>query len=325
MELVLVILSAVIAALALFLIRKSQVDKTQSDSIRDLERRITDLVIGQLKEVRDSQTGISKQMHEQISSFTKEATQIREEIERVQERIKDVSTFQEIFKAPKLRGQWGEASLEHILSQHFPKELYKTQHMFSSGERVDAVLNLPNNRILPIDSKFPSENFARMLEAESAEREQFCKKFVDDIRGHIDKIASKYIMPSESTVEFALMYVPAEAIYYEIVNNLDREFGLMAYAMAKRVVVTSPNTIYLTLRTVEHWFRDTQISRRAQEILKRLDRVQQDAGRLMNDFRKLGSHLRNAVSSYDDSEKRLSLFSDKVERLREFKEIKKLK
>jgi len=90
-------------------------------------------------------------------------------------------------------------------------------------------------------------------------------------------------------------------------------------------VVTSPNTIYLTLRTVEHWFRDTQISRRAQEILKRLDRVQQDAGRLMNDFRKLGSHLRNAVSSYDDSEKRLSLFSDKVERLREFKEIKKLK
>ena len=121
------------------------------------------------------------------------------------------------------------------------------------------------------------------------------------------------------------MYVPAEAIYYEIVNNMDRDFNLTSYAIAKRVVITSPNTIYLTLRTIEHWFRDTQISRQTQEILKRLDKVQQDAGKLMDDFRKLGSHLKNAVSSYDSSEKRLSLFSDKVGRLKKFKEIKKLK
>jgi len=298
--------------------RKSQVDKRQSEAIRDLERRLTDLII-------NHQTGISKTMSEQISSFTKEAVQIREDLKRVQERVKDVSTFQEIFKSPKLRGQWGEASLEHILSQHFPEELYKMQHLFSSGEQVDAVLKLPNGKILPIDSKFPSENFARMVESSGPEREIFQKKFIEDVKGHIEKIASKYIIPSEMTVEFALMYIPAEAIYYEIVNNIGREFDLANYAMSKRVVMTSPNTLYLTLRTIEHWFKDTQISRQTQEILKRLDRIQQDASKLMNDFRKLGSHLRNAISSYDSSEKRLQMFSDRVERLKEFKEVKKIK
>lgn len=311
-----------IGVLIFFLMRKSNIDKNQSESIRDLERRITDLMIGQLKEIRDSQNGVSKQMHEQISSFTKEATQIKEEIKQMQESVKDVSTFQEIFKAPKLRGQWGEASLEHILSQHFPKELYKRQYLFSSGEQVDAILSLPNGRILPIDSKFPSENFSKMIEASSEEKRFFQRKFIEDVRGHIDKIAAKYIIPSESTVEFALMYIPAEAIYYEIVNNLAKDVDVAGYAMSKKVVMTSPNTIYLTLRTIEHWFKDTQISRQTQEILKRLDRVQQDAGKLMQDFRKLGGHLRNAVSAYDNSEKRLTIFSDKVERLKEFKETK---
>ncbi len=306
-------------------LKKSRVDKTQSADIRDLERRLTDLMIGQLKEIRDSQLGTSQEMHKQISSFTKEATQIREDLKQVQERVKDVSSFQEIFKAPKLRGQWGEASLEHILSQHFPAELYKKQYLFSSGEQVDAALKLPDGKILPIDAKFPSENFIKMVEGTGNEKNAFQKRFIEDIKGHIDKIASKYIIPAESTVEFALMYIPAEAIYYEIVNNIGREFDLAGYAMGKKVVITSPNTIYLTLRTVEHWFKDTQISRQTQEILKRLDRVQQDASKLMNDFRKLGSHLRNAVSSYDSSEKRLSIFSDKVERLKEFKEPKKLK
>jgi DNA recombination protein RmuC len=128
------------AAVSFLYFRKSKVDERQSDAIRDLERRLTDLMIGQLKEMRDSQIGTSKEMHDQIHSFTKEATQIREELKQVQERVKDVSSFQEIFKSPKLRGQWGEASLEHILSQHFPEELYKLQYLFSSGEQVDAVL-----------------------------------------------------------------------------------------------------------------------------------------------------------------------------------------
>ena len=113
--------------------------------------------------------------------------------------------------------------------------------------------------------------------------------------------------------------------YENIVNNIGKEFDLTGYAWSKKVILTSPNTIYLTLRTIEHWFKDTQISRQTQQILKRLDRIQQDASKLMQDFRELGSHLKNALSSYDTSEKRLNMFSDRVERLKEFKEVKKLK
>jgi len=247
-----VLLVGFLIGIFFYWLKKSKIDKTQSNDIRDLERHLTDLMIGQLKEIRDSQLGTSQEMHKQISSFTKEATQIREDLKQVQERVKDVSSFQEIFKSPKLRGQWGEASLEHILSQHFPEELYKRQYLFSSGEQVDAVLKLPNGRILPIDAKFPAENFARMIESTSGERDGFQKRFIEDVKGHIDKIATKYIIPSESTVEFALMYIPAEAIYYEIVNNISRDFDLAVYAMSKKIVITSPNTIYLTLRTVEH-------------------------------------------------------------------------
>jgi len=327
-ELFLILIGFLVIAgvLFFFLFRKTSVDKAQSDSIRDLERRITDLILGQLKEMGDRQDGVSKTMNEQITSFTREATQIREDLKQVQDRVKDVSSFQEIFKAPKLRGEWGEASLEHVLSQHFSSELYKSQYMFASGEKVDVVLKLPDGKLLPIDSKFPSESFSRIVEAASQEEKEACrKKFVDDIKIMVEDISRKYIIPGEGTVDFALMYVPAEAVYYEIINNIRGEFDLASYAWSKKVVLTSPNTIYLTLRTIEHWFKDTQISRQTQEILKRLSKINQDATKLMMDFKRLGGHLRNAVSSFDNSEKRLNLFSDKVEKLLEIKEVKKLK
>ncbi len=321
-----IIILVVIGGTLLFLFKKSKVDKGQSEAIRDLERRLTDVMINQLKEIRGSVDGTSKAMHEQIYSFTKEATQIRQDLKQVQETIKDVSTFQDIFKSPKLRGQWGEASLEHILAQHFPKELYKIQYLFSSGEQVDAVLKLPNAKVLPIDAKFPSENFGKMINAPSETEKNFFKKsFLEDVKNHINKIVAKYILPSEGTTDFALMYIPAEAIYYEIINSIGKEVDIAAYAWSKKIILTSPNTIYLTLRTIEHWFKDTQISRQTQEILKKLAKVHQDAEKLMDDFRKLGNHLKNATSSYSDSEKRLSLLDERVGKLVEIGEAKKLK
>lgn len=316
---------AIFFAILFFFYKKNQTDKIQNDTIKDLERRLTDLMITQIKEIRDTQNGVSKEMHTQIKSFTKETVQIREDLKQIQQKVKDVSSFQEIFKSPKLRGQWGEASLEHVLSEYFPQELYKRQYLFSSGEQVDAVLKLPNGKLLPIDSKFSSEKFEKMIHAQSdIEKESFCQDFLRDVKIRIDEIASKYILPSEGTVEFALMYIPAEAIYYEIMFHL-REGDIAKYAWSKKIVLTSPNTIYLTLRTIEHWFRDTQISKKTQEILKRLNKVHFDAQKLKEDFRKLGNHLRNATSAYESSEKRLSLFSDKVEKLTTIEEPKKLK
>lgn len=322
------IISIVIVAgigVFIFLTRKSKIDKTQNEAIRDLEIRLTNLITDQSKEIRDAQNGASQALFGQIRSFTKETTHLREDLKQIQEKVQDVSSFQEIFKSPKLRGQWGEASLEYILSQHFSPELWKRQHTFSSGEQVDAVLKLPNGKILPIDSKFSSDNFERMVQSASEEKKQIHRNnFLKDLKIRIDEVCSKYILPSEGTVDFALMYIPAEAIYYEIMFNLRKE-DIANHAWRKKIVLTSPNTIYLTLRTIGHWFKDTQISKQTQEILKRLNRINQDAGKLTENFRKLGNHLRNAISSYDNSEKRLSLFSDRVERLLEVKDTKKLK
>ena len=313
------------AGSVIFYLKKSQTDKSQSDSIRDLERRLTDLMIGQLKEIRESQVGTSKSMSDQMRSFTQEATKIREDLKQVQDSVKDVSTFQEIFKSPKLRGQWGEASLEHILAQHFPQELYKMQYLFSSGEQVDAVLKLPNGKLLSIDSKFSSENFEKMVNTASETEKNFYKKtFIEDVKFKINDIAAKYILPAEGTLDYAFMYIPAEAVYYEIIHNIGKEADISAFAWSKHIILTSPNGIYKDLRTIEHWFKDVQISKKTQEILKKLGRVHQDAQKLMDDFRKLGSHLTNAKSAYDSSEKRLTILDDKVEKLEDIGEPKKL-
>jgi len=308
---------------AIFLyIKTNKIDSGQNSEIRDLERRLTDLLINQMKEVKNSQIKSSESFHGQIKSFTEQTTHLREDLKQIHKKVESVSSFQEIFKSPKLRGQWGEASLNYILTQHYPSELWKSQHAFSSGEQVDAILKLPDNKLLPIDSKFSSDNFERMIHANTDnERKGFQQRFLKDLKLRVDEISSKYIIPSEGTVDFALMYIPAEAIYYEIMFNL-REQEVADYAWKKKVVLTSPNTIYLTLRAFEQWFKDTQISKKTQDILKRLNRINQDASKLMNDFRKLGSHLKNATSSYDNSEKRLSLFSDRVEKLLEIEQDK---
>jgi len=306
------------------LLEKRNIDQKQSNAIQDLERRITDLMNLQLKEIRGTVHENSQAMMSQVRSFTRETTDLKKDLKDIHGKVKDISSFQEIFRSPKLRGQWGEASLVHVLSQHFPSELYKTQYLFSSGVQVDAVLKLPDGKILPIDAKFSSESFERMIgSSREEEKKVYCQKFVSDIKQRIEEITSKYILPQEGTVDFALMYIPAEAVYYETMLNLAGE-DLAKYAWKRKVAIVSPNTIYLTLRTIENWFRDTQISKRTQEILKKLERINQDARILTDDFRKLGRHLKDASSAHERSEKRLSLFEDRVERLIETDDKKQL-
>jgi len=322
---VILVVSLVSIFIALiFFIKQSQTDKNQNASIRDLERRLTDLMINQIKEIRDTQNEASKSLSQQVKTFNKETIEIREGLKQIQGKVQEVSSFQEIFKSPKLRGQWGEASLEYVMSQHFPSELWEKQKVFASGKIVDIILKLPNKKILPIDSKFSSDNFRRMIqEKEEKQKIIFKKEFLKDIKKRIDEISSKYIVSSENTTDFALMYIPAEAIYYEIMFGM-KENNIGDYSWKNKVILTSPNTLYLTLRTIIHWFKDTQISKQTREILNRLNKINKDANNISLNFAKLGKHLQSASSAYQKSKKRLSLFSDKVDKLLEIKENKKL-
>ncbi len=276
----------------------------------DVERRLTDVITKELKEIRGNVDLTSKGMNEQVSSFIRETVNIKEKMETMQSTVKSISSFQEFFRSPKVRGQWGEASLKHLLQEYFPEELYSIQYGFSSGETVDAVLKLPDKKLLPIDAKFPFDNFRRMIEIEGEEREVVRKKFLEDVKKRIREISEKYILPSENTVDFAVMYVPAEAVYYEI--NMATDVDIAEFARSKKVILSSPNTFYLTLRAIEQWFRDTQITKQAHEIMQRLARIEKDGSKLSDDFRKLGIHLKNATSAYRHSRKRVVLFDKKV-------------
>ena len=291
-----------------------------NQSLRDTMKMVHD----ELDKSRQSVDRSSQNVNRQVEGFTSGLTQLRAEVKQVSESVKNVSSFQNIFKSPKLRGTWGEASLENALSQYFPRESYELQKYFSSGEAVDVALRLPNGLLLPIDSKFNWENFQKMVNSENEIQEgQYRKTFFSDVKKKIDEISNKYILPHEGTTDFALMYVPAESVYYEIISNI-KDADIPAYARTKKIILTSPNTFFLSVSAISHWTKDVQLSKQTKEIMKRLERIATDGHKLGDDFRKLGKHLSDAHGSYEDSEKRLTLLTDRVENIIEIGEKKEV-
>jgi len=227
---------------------------------------------------------------------------------------KDISQLQEILRAPKLRGSLGELFLGDLLAQILPPKHFTMQHMFKTGETVDAVVKL--GRLVPVDAKFPLENFTRLvINQDPQERTQARRKFMFDVKRHIDAIAEKYILPDENTFDFALMYIPAENVYYEIIikdDNLSEEGSLMSYAFSRRVVPVSPNSFYAYLNTISLGLRGLKIEENARQIIDQLSRLKGDFGRFREDFSLLGKHLGNTRTKYEDTEKRLNRLEDKL-------------
>ena len=177
---------------------------------------------------------------------------------------KSIAGLQDLLRAPQFRGGLGEYLLGELLAQMFPKNHFETQYTFESGERVDAVLYVGEGRI-PIDSKFPMESFSKAVEAKRSgsedEVQQTQRRFRKDIKKHVDDIASKYIRPTENFYDFALMYVPAENVYYEAIIRDEvksNEKGLFEYATSRRVIPVSPNTLFCLFSSYSYGFTRTQ-------------------------------------------------------------------
>ena len=321
--LMVIVASAVLIMLGInlyYLLKPKKEDASEYVVLHQRLDAFSNLIHDELERNRQTSERATLSVHQQVQGFTQGMTKLQENLKQVHESVKDVSSFQNIFKSPKLRGIWGEMSLEAALAQYFSKDLYGIQHYFKSGEAVDAILKLPNDLILPIDAKFNWENFEKMVNAENdINKEIFRKSFYSDVKRKIDEISSKYILPSEGTTDVALMYVPAETVYYELINNI-KDADIPSYARSKKVFMVSPNTFALSVSAIMHWVKDVQINKQTKDIMKRLDRIAADGGKLADDFRKLGNHISNAKSSYDDSEKRLSLMVDRVKNVVEIGE-----
>lgn len=233
---------------------------------------------------------------------------------RIYEVGKDIASLQEILRAPKLRGGLGEFLLEDLLAQVLPPDHVSTQYRFRSGEKADAVIKLGNS-LVPVDAKFPLENFKRALAAATdEERTRAKKQFTTDVKKHIDAIAQKYILPDEGTYDFALMYIPAENVYYETIikDESAGEKSLSEYALGKRVIPVSPGSFYAYLQAIVLGLKGMKVEERAKEIIRYLSRLQGDFARFRDDFDLVGKHLGHAQSSYQSADKRVEQFGQKL-------------
>lgn len=249
-----------------------------------------------------------------VGSVQKSLGGLEEANRKIYDVGKDIASLQEILRAPKLRGGLGEFFLEDLLAQILPPQHFVIQHAFKSGERVDAVIKLGSS-LVPVDSKFPLENFKRMFEAANDdERSRAKRQFVGDVKKHVDAIAGKYILPDEGTYDFALMYIPAENVYYETIikDDSEGERNLSQYALSKRVVPVSPNSFYAYLQAIVLGLKGMKVEEHAKEIIQYLSRLRGDFAKFQDDFGLLGKHLGHAQTSYQTTEKRLEQFGQRL-------------
>lgn len=241
-------------------------------------------------------------------------SQMASELGKVQEIGRGIREFQEFLRSPKLRGNVGEQVLRDLLIQVLPKQNFSLQYQFSEGQMVDAVVKT-NQGIIPIDSKFPMENFRKMAKEENSRaKESFQKEFFRDIKKHIDDIAKKYILPQEGTVDFALMYLPSEPIYYEITLNQPE---IIDYSHQKKVYFVSPNSFYYFLKIVMMGLEGAKIEEGAKKILVGMKAVQQEAIKFDGELGTLISHIDHAKTASDRTRNRFGRLAEKIERLGE--------
>lgn len=199
---------------------------------------------------------------------------------------KNIAEFNQFLSSPKLRGNIGEQVLKELLKQFLPNESFNLQYTFKSGEKVDAAI-MTSAGIIPVDSKFPLENF-RKMQTDSV----YKKTFESDVKKHIDDISRKYILTDEGTLDYALMYIPSEAVYYEIVNNQN----LFDYAQGKRILPVSPTTFYAYIKAILMSFEGQKIEKQAKEILASLRAIKKDYGKVEENLGILQKHLVNATN-----------------------------
>jgi DNA recombination protein RmuC len=263
---------------------------------------------GQMGSRLDTAAGVIKEVATKLGELGK-ATQ------EIKELGQSVSKLEEMLKAPKLRGGLGELLLEDLLKQVLPSNAYSFQYSFKNGQTVDAIIRTAGGMV-PVDSKFPLENFRKTLEAKSdQERKTAARLFKTDVKKHVDAIAQKYILPDEGTFDFALMYVPAENIYYETIikeDSFEEESSIYSYASGKHVIPVSPNTFYAHLRVIALGLKGLQIERSAKEIYQHLHRLESELSKFTELFDTLGTQLSNAKNNYEKADKQLSTFSDKL-------------
>jgi len=317
--LIIILFVLITGFIALFLLFfKKGKDKTQDQSLLLLQNQISEIAKTLDFRLAENQRAVQSQLTETSRSFQVQSGQSQQIIKDVTERLAkldetnrqvvgfadQLKSLQDILKNPKQRGILGEYYLETVLKNVLPPNSYKMQYPFKDGTIVDAVIFI-KDKIIPIDSKFSLENYNKIInESDNAEKEKLEKLFKQDLKNRIDE-TSKYIKPAENTMDFAFMFIPAEAIYYDLlinkvgavqVNTRD----LIEYAFKeKKVIIVSPTSFFAYLQTVLQGLRAMQIEESAKEIRQRVEELGKHILSYDDYLKKLGSNLSTTVNTYN--------------------------
>ena len=248
----------------------------------------------------DAQT----KMADELKNTREQISQIQRQLGEVQQAGKQMSltaqTLEGILGGAKSRGSLGEVTLERLLEDSLPRAQYEMQYRFSSGEVADAIIKLRDKKLMAIDSKFPLDAYRRI----TTEGEEARRAFAVAVKGHADAISKKYIVPDESTLDVALMFVPSESVYYELLQTSDNKGQpLDGYCRDKKVIAVSPNTLYAHLCVIAMGLRGMQMEENAKRLLESLSGMEKQMEKFADKFATLGTHLKNAQQSYSESDK----------------------
>ena len=264
--------------------------KSMQGSLDATSKNMTNTTSSVVKTLQEN----SKQLNDRLDKAAIAIRDVNRGVGEMSEIGRNMRELQEFLKSPKLRGNVGEEVLKDLISEIFPKNSFHLQYQFRSGEKVDAAIKTDAG-ILPIDSKFPMENFQKMMKAaDKTGKELFAKEFIRDVRRHIDAIARKYILPEEGTMDFCLMYIPSETIFYEVANIPE----LMDYARKQRVYMVSPTTLYAHLQMILLSFEGKKIETRSREVFALLRALKVDYAKVNDGLSTLGRHITNASSQF---------------------------
>lgn len=295
--------------------KSSAVEMVKSD-VTELSRTINLLQSSMGEKMDRSSTNMQQSMQRQLSQSAKLVSDVTQRLAKLDEtnrRVVDVAdelkTLQNVLSNPKQRGVFGEFYLESVLSNVLPPGQYKMQYGFKDGEIVDAAIFLEKGQILPVDSKFSLENYNRMIEASGKERETLLLKVKADLKQRIDE-TSKYIRPSEKTMDFAFMFIPSESLYYDLlINNVGTAGSsrdLIEYAFRdKRVIIVSPTSFMAYLQTVLQGLRSLQIESQAKDIQVRVGKLGTHIATFETFMQKLGNSLGTTVNHFNSAHKEL--------------------
>jgi DNA recombination protein RmuC len=290
---------------------KTKPDENLLKVIETLQQGTSDLQKGlqnQSKNISDTLQQSTKTLNQRLDNAARFIAQVSKEVGKMSELGKSMRDLQVFLQSPKLRGNIGEQVLKDLISEAFPKGSFHLQYSFKSGDKVDAAIETSAG-ILPIDSKFPMENFRRMTTSETkTERSAAKKDFVRDVKKHISNIAKKYVLPEEGTLDFAFMYLPSETVFYEVANNS----SLLEHARKNRIYPVSPNTLYVHLQTVLLSFEGQKIEARSRQVFRMLRAIQKDYEKTEGVLQTLGKHINNAYNQFANVLRNFSLLGQKL-------------